>query len=69
MGEDTVSHDARDAVDTRLHIDRVRNLQVADIQDVVAVVGDEAFAPDRLAAHLDDKAGNEFLRHRQYFNW
>ena len=39
--EDADRHDARDLVEARLQLERIRDLQIVHVEDVIAVVGDE----------------------------
>ena len=40
-----------------------------NIKNVVAVVGHESLAPDRLRPQFEELASDEFLGHRQNFDW
>ena len=57
------------SVDSCFHVDRIDDLQVMDVENVIAVVGNETLAPDRLTPHLEHTSGDELLRHWQDFDW
>ena len=52
-------NDARNLVDPGFHLKRVTDLKVVDIQNVISVIGNKVFPPDRLAAHFDHLPGDK----------
>lgn len=58
----------RNLVYPGLHLQRVGDLQIVNIENMIAVVGYEILAPDRLAPHFDYFSGNEGLRHWNDFD-
>lgn len=72
QGKQTVGHHAHDVVQLRFQLDRLGNLQVVDVEDDVAVVGDKTVAVHRIAAQFHDLPrhmaaghGNHFHRQRK----
>jgi hypothetical protein len=47
---------------------RIRDLQVVDVEDLVAIVGREAQAQDRLAAEADEPPRDQRARHRDHLD-
>ena len=53
MREDPDGNHTRNLIEMILHLDRIWNAEIADVEYVVAVVGNESFAPDWTSASLD----------------
>src|SRR5690606_12767897 len=64
MGKDPDGDDTRYLVETGFDLERIRDLEVMDIEDDVAVVRDEIPAPDWLAPRVDQLPGHERSGHR-----
>src|SRR5690606_28298110 len=64
MGEDPDRDDAGYLVEAGLHLEGIRNFQMMDVEDDVAVVGDEVLPPDRFSPRLDHLTGDERPCHR-----
>ena len=66
--EQTVRHHADDGVDLTLQFHRVGDLHVEHVKDDIAVVGDDTFAVNRVAAQFDQLAGHVATGHRDHFD-
>src|SRR3984893_3848384 len=69
IGEQSVGDDADDVVDLRFELDRIHDPHVLDVEDDVAVVGDEVRAQLRVAAELDQLVRGEAAGHGNHFDW
>ena len=59
MGKQAYRDDAGNLVDAGFHFQRVGDRKIVDIENVIAIVSDEIFAPDRLTPHFYHFPGNE----------
>src|SRR6202521_72855 len=69
IGEQTIGDDADDVVDLRFELDRIQDAHVLDVEDDVAVVGDEVRAQLRVTAELDQLVRGEAAGHGNHFDW
>src|SRR6185437_14397626 len=67
-GEQAVGHDADDVVDARLELGRIQDAQIGDVEDHVAVVGDEACTQLGVSAELDQFVRHMALGYRDHFD-
>src|SRR5690606_6586004 len=64
----TVGHNARYLIELLFQSNGVCNHQVVDIDDLVAVVGDKAFAVNRITSQLHNGPRHVTSRHWYYFH-
>ena len=62
-------NDARNSVDAHFHINRIGNLEIVDIENVIAIIRNKTLAPDRVSTHLQHPPDDHFLRHWKHFDW
>src|SRR4029077_7399422 len=67
-GKKSNGHDPRDLVELTLQRHRIGNGETVDVQDVVAIVGQDAFTPHRPAATGEQLPGDEGARQRNHFD-
>ena len=68
MRKDSHGDHSGQLVQPGFHLQRIADREVVHIENVIAVIGDEIFAPHRLPPQFDDLAGDERLGHRQHFD-
>src|SRR2546421_2523960 len=68
IGEQAVGNDADDVVDLRFELDRIHDAHVLDIEDDVAIVGNEVRAQLRVTAELDQLLRGEAAGHGNHFD-
>jgi len=66
--EQSHADDAWYLVECAFQSDRIDDPQSVHVEDPVAVVGDHAFAPYRIAAERGNLAGDQAARHRDDFH-
>src|SRR6266849_8423817 len=69
IGEQAVSDDADDVVDLHFELGRIQDPHVLNVEDDVAVVGDEIRAQLRMTAELDQLVRGEAARHGDHLDW
>src|ERR1700682_6354957 len=68
IGEQAVGDHTDDVVDLHFELGRIQDAHVLDIEDDVAVVGDEVRTQLRVSAKLDQLVRGEAARHRNYLD-
>src|ERR1700694_5160578 len=68
IGEQTVGDDADDVVDLHFELRRIQDAHVLDVEDDVAVIGDEVRAKLRVSAELDQLVCDEAARHGDHLD-
>ncbi len=68
MGEQAVGDGADNGIELHFQPLGIGDGHAFHVQDVVAVVGDHPFTPDRVAAQLSDLAGHVFAGHGDHFH-
>ena len=68
VSEQAVGDDAWDLVDFLFQFHWVKDLEVVDVDDLVAVVGNKTFTVDGLAAEFDHLTGHKTPCHGQNLN-
>ena len=61
-------NNAGNPVNAHFHVDRIGNLEIVDVENVIAVISNKALAPYRLSTHLQHASGDHFLCHWQHFD-
>src|ERR1022692_347310 len=68
IGEQAIGDDTDDVVDLRLERHRIEDSHVLDVENDVAVVGDEVLPELRSSAELDQLVRDEAARHRYHLD-
>ena len=68
LGEQSIRYDAGDVIELLLSAHRIRDDEIVDVEDDIAIVGDYSFAINRVAAQFYDLPGHCTASHGNNLN-